>query len=856
MGWGIDGGGLPLLRARLVGTTALTVLAPPLAAAPSGSGEEQQQVAALSTQHANARVAQSTRHARQRFSFGPQPLTLALKRFSEQTGIQVAYSRSELVGQMTDGVSGMYIPEAALRELLKSSGMHYRFTYDDAVLVQLAQATQTDADLGTIVVQGEGETTTTGPVSAEEGRFGDPPPEPGGLKAEFQTTATKTALPVMDTPQAITVITGESIEARQATDLESAVELVAGVIDGGARLPGPFAGQTEKSSDSTGLLIRGQEANGDRDIRSDGFSAGTLNAIDLAAYERIDVVKGPSGFYGQGSLGGFVNLVRKKPKKEFEASGTVQGGSFDTYRGVVDVTGALTEDGRLRGRLTGAYEDAGSFVDGVETDRAMIAPSLEARIGDRTRALVQLLYQEEEFLPNPGIPVFLTDNRLTPPNIPRSLFVGTPNDQESTSETFDARLRVDHELSDRWLASLLLQKGTAKRRTDLENYAYYLFPGGGTTLNHSRSFPDEDRWAGEVRLDGKIDLFNREHQVLVGVEKNQRDIRRRFGYVYLGYANIYDRNFEVPNVDDVPFNFTNSEATIENTAVYGQAILSLTERTKLLAGVRRDWADQENFSFLSGSLNEKQNQASTVRLGLVQELTDTVNAYATYGQSFSPVTDQSRTGEVLEPETGDGYEAGIKTEWFDKKLGATVSVYRQELENIPILDPSNGPGESFSVSAGLHRTDGIEVEVVGSLFPGLTVAAGAAWTDNEFIDPRDPNFGLKIDGSVDRQFSLYAHYELQSGPFQGLGFGATLISLSDRNFIRNGTQIFAEGYERVDLNLSYKGEPDWDMSLLVRNIFDENYLEQTGSNPNSRHFLVAPRTFLFRVTKQFHAGAN
>jgi len=238
-----------------------------------------------------------------------------------------------------------------------------------------------------------------------------------------------------------------------------------------------------------------------------------------------------------------------------------------------------------------------------------------------------------------------------------------------------------------------------------------------------------------------------------------------------------------------------------------------------------------------------------MRVGLVQDLTKNISAYTTWGQSFEPVSNISRTG-ILDPQTGEGYEAGLKTEWFNKKLGANLAVYRQELDNIPIPDPTNGMGESFFVSGGLHRTEGLEVEVFGSPLPGLTLAAAASWMDHAFIDPQDPNYGLSVIASVDRQYTLHANYEFQSGPLMGFGFGATLVSLGDRNYILGGQQVYADGYERLDLNFSYKGFKYLDVSLHVRNALDAKYIEAPQQFTANGHYLGSPTAVLFSLTKK------
>jgi len=776
------------------------------------------------------------------FDIPAQALTTALVAFGQQSGIQVTVDGALVRDLSTAAVRGTMTNEQALRRLLAGTGLTYGL---DGATIAIQRAAQQTSD-GLVEL---------GPVRVEAdatGRFGDLPPEPGGFKADYQATATKIPLALRDTPQAISVVTRESIESRQALNLQTALETAGNITPGATGGGGTFAGNGFRGPF---FLLRGQFLDADRDIRADGFAIASDALFDLAAIERVEVVKGPSGFYGQGSLGGFINLVRKKPQPDFMASAAVQAGSFDTYRGEVDLTGALTEDETIRGRIIGSYEDAGSFVDGIESDRAMASPSLEAYVGEKTRVLVQTLFQREEFVPNFGIPLIQNGNINEIPNISRSLLIGVPSREKSEAEVFDTTVRIDREIGDRWLASLLLQTSNSARDLINENYGYGIAANGNTQIYAISYAFDHERWAGELRLDGTVDAFGREHKVLFGLERNTRKDELVGGGYTLGIANIYAGNFASVGAGSsrniTPF--IDQDTRSDNSAAYGLAVLNLTDKTKLLANIRFDRADQKQVNNLTGAIAKKTNQAWTMRFGITQELTENVSFYATYAESFNPVFNVSRSG-ILDPETGTGYEYGLKSEWFDDRLAANLSIYRQDLDNRPIFDPTNNfPLERFFVSAGRHRTDGIEIELAGEPYPGFTVAAAATWMKNRFIDPDDNNFGLRADDSIDHQFSLYANYELQSGPLQGLGIGASVFNVGKRAHIAGflgGTQNYTPGYTRTDLHLSYNGFSGWDLGLQVRNVTDEVYIENSRSG-GAQNYFGAPRSVLFRAKKSF-----
>ncbi|HMR33031.1 MAG TPA: TonB-dependent siderophore receptor [Geminicoccaceae bacterium] len=831
-------------RAWLLATAAIATASPVVAATGIDTAGERQdrprgpQPDARHRQAGRQQVAQAATRA---FDIPPQPLAQALMRFGRESGLQLFFDDAMTRGVASAGARGSFTPQQALDRLLAGTGLTYRFADGNTVtLTRIAEAGD-----GAMVLD---------PIAVESAaaRFGDLPEAPG-FKADFQASATKMPLPIRETPQAVSVTTRESIDRRQARDLNTALELTAGVVPGISSGGGPFAGPSARVADQ--FSLRGQRLDGDRDVRIDGFAgAGMRNDFDLAAFERVEVVKGPSSMlYGQGSLGGFINLVRKRPLPEPTTLLTGQAGSYDTYRAEADVTGPFDEAARLLGRMTVAYEDAGSFIDGVESRRVLAAPTLEVKLGENTRAILDLLYQRDNFRPSPGIPLRLDGDRLKEPNVSRSFYFGVPAEKDSTASARSASLRLDHEIDDRWLATLLLQGIHNERRGISDNYGYGFYGDGDTYVYASIVDHENDAWAGELRLDGRFDAFGREHNLLLGIESNEREQDSRSGSAYLGTANIYLDNFEdVGTVagQSLPFDF-DSTSTSRNQGAYAQLVLSVLERTRLLVGARYDDADQRNRDNLAETNDHSSDQAFTFRVGLSQDLTDQITAYATWAQSFSPVSDQSASGKILDPETGEGYEVGLKSEWLDGALAANVAVFQQELDNRPIPDPNNGAGEFFSVSGGLQRTRGIELELSGEPIAGLTLGAAAAWLDSEYIDNDDPNHGLTPPETTDRTLSLFASYELQEGPLRGLGFGATLVSVGDRWSIKNNENVSPEGYERVDLHGYYDGVPGLDLSLQVRNVLDATYIERSNGAYGYGNYFGAPRSVMARVAVRF-----
>ena len=164
---------------------------------------------------------------------------------------------------------------------------------------------------------------------------------------------------IRDIPQSVSIITNQLIKDKNLLTLNDALQNTTGV--------------TVKSygSGTANYVIRGFEVNSVSidGIRTSASGSGTHShgAPDLAAYERVEVLRGAAGLLqGTGEPGGFINLVRKRALAENKIGFRASANSWPGYRTELDVTGALNETGTVRGRAVAAYEDIDSYVDDLE----------------------------------------------------------------------------------------------------------------------------------------------------------------------------------------------------------------------------------------------------------------------------------------------------------------------------------------------------------------------------------------------------------------------------------------------------------------------------------------------------------
>ena len=186
-----------------------------------------------------------------------------------------------------------------------------------------------------------------------------------GFTAKRAISATKTDTPLIETPQAISVVTRDQFEAQGVQTLRQTTAYSAGVVSN------YFDSRVDSFSARGGSVSQYQ----------DGLlrTYGTYNTSrpDPYTLERVEFLRGPSSvLYGQGSVGGVLNLTSKRPQAEALREVQVQMGSYGRKQIATDLTGAVTEDGQWLYRLVAVGRESGTQVDHVNDDRLVIAPSL------------------------------------------------------------------------------------------------------------------------------------------------------------------------------------------------------------------------------------------------------------------------------------------------------------------------------------------------------------------------------------------------------------------------------------------------------------------------------------------------
>jgi TonB-dependent siderophore receptor len=767
------------------------------------------------------------------YSIAPQAVSSALKVFAAQSGMQLIFSERDVGATTTSGVDGRLPPRESLAEILKGTGLEFEFTANDVVVVRKAASPAQATSFRSSMLD---EAPAGQPLPGEEEPLQEVLVQGLEFRYEELTSATKLPLSVKDTPQSIKAVTEDVIEFSGIRQFEDVYKIDAS------------GGTSHAIDDHARNYYRGFLQQSDNAIKVDGFRlTGEVN-LDLAPFERFEIVKGAtSTLYGQNSVAGTLNAITKRPQSRFGGEVRAELGDHDHYRADLDVYGPLSADDRLAYRFIGAYTDENSFLDLAGRKVALLAPALRLELSPGTVVDARVIYQESDARHHFGHGLLITDDGLREPDVPRSRFAG----MDWNSVTRDAlfvQTSLDHELAGDWKLRASLQYNQVDG--ELTEFIPVGLGAGGVALldaNYARNDEDE-AYAGELNVYGDVEAFGRRHTLFVGVDHSQHDFDHVSATDFVGAAfDIYAPDPRLyparPRITDYPALYGLSESK-EESGITVQALLRPADPLTVSIGARHtrdemtsrsrsgDMALLDDLVALPyGPADEVDTDEVTIQTGITYALTPDLNLYASYGETFEPQFGRVAGGGLIDPERGEAREVGLKGD-FARRLSYSLAVFDMERDNISQADLFN-PG--FVVPLGTQRSRGVELDFQGDILPGWGVYGSFAWLDAEFTSGQFE--GLQPVNAPRFGASLFTSYQIQGGTLRGLGFGGGLVHKRGRETfdeddfgIFGATQVFDFGdFTEVDVRVFYNNER-WRLQLAGTNLTDEKYYSPTFNN--------------------------
>ena len=578
------------------------------------------------------------------------------------------------------------------------------------------------------------------------------------------------------------------------------------------------------------------------ELQNDGAPSGMplsgYQQFDLALYERIEVLRGPSGLLqGSGSFSGTVNLVRKRAPAQQQGMLTASYGSWNNQRLEADVGAPLNASGSVRTRLVGSYQDRDYAFNRVRDHKWLVYGTLDFDLGTATRGSVYLAHQHDASTGFSGLPSY-TDGRFL--NVARS-FNPYPDFNRTRWDTTDIGAELSHDFASGWRATARLG------RRDQQQFFHDSYPSAGVDSatgiisRYARREFDYDylQHTADVYAGGPFALFGRSHQLLVGVNYSRFESTGRGANpnspnsAYLNYDNV--ALADAPAVPDVNVVYrTGSQSLTTQSGLYGRLTLDVADPLKLVLGGR--WS---NYSYQSRTIAPNPSPTSwaqggrsrgefTPYAGVVYTLNPILNLYASYADIFVPQTQQRADGSTLDPRVGRQFELGSKAELLDGRLSANAALFSIRDTHRALAD-ANNPG--YYVDAGALDSHGWEVELVGKLTPRWEISGGytnliTRWRNN------GSSTGLPVSFWYPRHlYKLWTRYRLDNGPLAGASIGVGVQGASQSASGAASATVAARAqnsYAVVKLQLGYQINKQVGVSLDINNLFDRQYYTRLG----------------------------
>ncbi|QLF93436.1 TonB-dependent siderophore receptor [Pseudomonas sp. ABC1] len=667
-----------------------------------------------------------------------------------------------------------------------------------------------------------------------------------GYKAGKASVASKVALTPREIPESISVLTRQQMDDQNMVGMEQALQQVTGV---NVIANDTLSHQYYARGYALGVMYDGIPS-------YNGMTPS--HHFDLALYERIEVLRGPAGLMrGVGEPGGSVNLVKKKPQERFGLSWKTSAGSWDNYRAEADVTGPLSQDGRLRGRLVMAGQAQRYFYEQTDSDKWLGMAALDYDLGADTLLSLSYSQQDQEVVaPWSGLPassVAGADGYFPLLDVSRSTF-NAPGWGGMRYDTRELALALEHRLGNGWVARL-----AANHRVQNLYYKYaYTSSGldpltGRIDYSSFRGDYDYSRDGLDLYASGPFELLGRSHQLTLGANAERYNSEGRSGRGP-GYSQtLFD---DVRGLAEPFIAYTSgSENETTQHGFYSQARFSLAEPLTLVLGgrttdfrnERRNIAPSAPTAWTPGA---KASGEFTPYGGLLYELNRHITLYGSYTDIFVPQTQSKADGGVLDPRIGRQYEVGGKSAWFDERLAVSLAWFDLQDKNRAYADPDY-PTQSFYLNAGRVQSRGWEVEVVGRPLAGLELMAGYTRLTTRYLKDRN-NEGLTYSIQTPKhQFKLWSHYAIQGGALDGLSLGLGVLANSAVQSSRGWRdEVANSGHAVLNGRIGYRIDEHYSIGLNANNLLDRRYYASVGT-PNIYNFYGEPRNLALTLSASY-----
>lgn len=575
---------------------------------------------------------------------------------------------------------------------------------------------------------------------------------------EIQVTATREAEPADAVPASITVISGRELIARGANDLRTALALAAGVqgSPGGDGGPG---GATPalwglREIDAFLLVIDG--------VPVGGAFVPVTSVVDLTGVERIEIIRGAAPvMYGATSFSGVIHVIHYAPGSA-KRSATIGAGSEGGVLG--SVVFDLPAAGSWKHSLSVSGEKRAYDEDRVESRRAHVLYRAATDL-DFGRLTVDGEFTDLPQKPSSGL---VREGTVLRNDIPDEA-----NHNPADAKLDTRRYGLTSSLAvDTSLGAWTTMASWAHTRDDIVRG--FLVEGAADDVDPDAVGYRQDRHIDDVYVDTYLlTALGPSARLTYGADLQYGDGDQdadRFTY----RVDLDGSNAE--RSDDPHFSSESAVSSATRTfwGLYAQLDWKAAADVDVLAGLRLNRTREKVDGRIEEDPRESGSRTHTRLSGMVgaswtawRSGTAFVRPYADYRNTFKPIAfdfGPESEGDLLEPETSNSYEVGVKSASLDGRLDVDLSLFRLDFKNLRTLDT-----EGELVNAGKTRFEGVEVESRYRIVRDVLLTGTYAYHDARLVRfNRNGTPGGVVDGNS---------FELS--PFNQFAVGALYLPAAD-----------------------------------------------------------------------------
>jgi len=633
------------------------------------------------------------------------------------------------------------------------------------------------------------------------------------LMAQEVTISTDTKQTLTTAPAVVTVITTEDIKATGATNLVEVLEGVPGIHIRTSHFANrPLVQFRGANASQTLLMVNG---NSMRDLMW-GFGI-FWKGLPVSMIERVEIIRGPgSALFGADASAGVVNVITKTAGKIEHSEVGVRADSFNTGTAWMQSGGSW---GGFDFGLTAEIYDTDGYDPSIASDgqsgadqnfatNVSYAPG-QAQYGWRSEDVRLSIAREHwrlqaDFMRHSDLEVGLTGAGVLDP-------VTRANDSRYNIDL----LYENEEFSENWglntefrYQHLDYTSGSGfQERPPGYTDASGLYPNG--VINQMRSaerrlnFETSGLYCG---IEG--------HALRLGMGYTWQDLYSVEQWVNSGTGpdgNPLPAGGPLVDLSDTPYAFA-PEKTREIGYLFLQDVWSISDAWELTMGARYD-----HYSDFGGTFNP--------RLALVWQGSDKLTTKLMYGQAFRAPSYQELFAETsftlpnadLDPERSQTLDLSFAyAASRDLHLGLNLFHFRQ-LDLIRAVTVGGLPKRQFH-NGGEHSINGVELEARWQMMKGLRLSGNFTAREQDdsvyrAVQEPDQDGYLRLDWGLLPNWN----WNLQSN------------WIGERTRLSTDSRPSVDSYFLTDTTLRYVGK-HWELATSVRNLFDVDAREYTGSS--------------------------